>query len=199
MRESSAPESGPRLLPEPGPLIRSLPNMLTVVRGLLVVPVVVLLLHRTRMADWTAYGSFVLAATTDGIDGALARRWKVVSSAGQFLDPLVDKVLVIAPMSVLVYLHRFPLWAAIVIAVREIAVTILRTMASRRGHGFPANTAGKWKTVAQLAAIAAFVVPSHAVGWMIARWFGIAVAIVLTIISGYEYFRQAPRLLAGRR
>ena len=177
---------------------RFLPNVLTIIRGLLVVPVVLLLIHRTRLGDWISYVAFVIAATTDGIDGALARRWKVESSTGQFLDPLVDKVLVISPMAVLVYLHRFPLWAAIVVTAREVAVTVLRIAASKRGRGFPAGKIGKWKTVAQLTAISLFVVPSHAIGWRVSRWIMLVLAIVLTIISGYEYFKRAPQLLKGR-
>ncbi|MHB8512956.1 MAG: CDP-diacylglycerol--glycerol-3-phosphate 3-phosphatidyltransferase [Actinomycetota bacterium] len=176
---------------------RFVPNVLTIVRGFIVIPIVVLLMERTHMASWIAFGAFLLAALTDGADGLLARRWKVVSSTGIFLDPLVDKVLVVIPMMVLVYLHRFPLWAAILVTTREIAVTVLRTAASRKGKGFPASKIGKWKTVAQLTSIAAFVVPSNSSPWVIVRWSFLVIAIGLTLASGIEYFLRAPALLGA--
>ncbi len=174
-----------------------LPNAVTVVRGLLVLPVVLLMLKRTDGSDWVAFAGFCVAALTDGLDGALARRWQSVSSAGQFLDPLVDKVLVVAAMAALVYLDRFPAWAAVVIVVREIAVTALRVAASRRGRGFPAARAGKWKTTLQLIAVGAYVVPSQAAWWRAFRGTMLAAALIMTIVSGYVYLRRAPALLAG--
>jgi len=179
------------------PRLRSahLPNVVTALRGLLVVPVVLLMLRRTDGADWVAFIVFTLAALTDRVDGALARRWEAVSATGQFLDPLVDKLLVTASMAALVYLKRFPAWAAIVILVREMSVTALRIVASRRGRGFPAGRLAKWKTVLQLIAVAAFMVPASADAWRVSRASMLGIAVALTLVTGWAYFRRAPSIL----
>lgn len=172
-----------------------IPNAITIARGILVVPVVLLMLKRTDGSDWVAFAGFAIAALTDRIDGALARRWEVISSLGAFLDPLVDKVLVTAAMVALVYLDRFPLWAASIIVVRELAVTALRIAASRRGRGFPAANAGKLKTALQLVAVGCFMIPSEARFWNEFRHVWLGAAVALTIWSGWQYFRRAPALL----
>lgn len=171
------------------------PNVVTALRGLLVVPVVILMLQRTDGADWVAFMVFSLAALTDRLDGALARRWEAESSIGQFLDPLVDKVLVTASMAALVYLNRFPAWAAVVILVREVSVTALRVVAARRGRGFPADRLAKWKTTLQLIAVAAYVVPANAFAWRVYRGSVLGGAIALTLLTGWTYFRRAPAML----
>lgn len=153
------------------------------------------MLQRTDGADWVAFMVFSLAALTDRLDGALARRWEAVSSTGQFLDPLVDKVLVTASMIALVYLKRFPAWAAIVILLREVGVTVLRVAASRRGRGFPADRLAKWKTTLQLIAVAAFMVPATAFAWRVYRGSMLGAAVALTLLTGLTYFRRAPQIL----
>lgn len=170
------------------------PNTLTVLRAVMVIPVVLLTLKRTDASDWVAFIAFGVAALTDGLDGALARRFEMVSSAGQFLDPLADKVLVLASMVALVHVGRFPAWAAVVIVVREIVVTALRVTASRRGRGFPASIAGKMKTGAQLVAVLLFILPSAA-EWL--RTSFLWLALVLTVWSGLDYLRRAPKLLSA--
>lgn len=171
---------------------------MTVLRGLLVVPVVLLMLNRTEASDWVAFAAFCVAALTDRIDGALARRWDSISGTGQFLDPLVDKVLVAASMAALVYLDRFPAWAAVLIVAREVSVTILRVAASRKGRGFPADRLAKWKTTLQLAAVAAYMVPASSEAWRAVRGSLLGVAVALTIATAISYFRRAPALLAPR-
>lgn len=172
--------------------------MLTIVRVVLVVPVVVLTLRRTTASSWIAFAAFAVAALTDGLDGFAARRLGLVSSAGQLWDPIADKILVLASMAGLVVVGRFPLWAALVIVVREIAVTALRLAASRRGRGFPASPAGKLKTGSQLVAVLLFILPSGTVpGWI--EGATLATAVGLTVLSGAEYFARAPRLLRDAR
>jgi CDP-diacylglycerol---glycerol-3-phosphate 3-phosphatidyltransferase len=172
------------------------PNALTVLRALLVIPVVLLTLKRTDASDWVAFIAFGVAALTDGLDGAIARRLELVSPAGQFLDPLADKILVIASMIALVVVGRFPAWAAVVIVVRELVVTALRMLASRRGRGFPASVAGKLKTGAQLIAVLLYIVPAAGDGLRLTfLW----LAVVLTVVSGFDYLRRAPKLLGATR
>ncbi|HEX9775020.1 MAG TPA: CDP-diacylglycerol--glycerol-3-phosphate 3-phosphatidyltransferase [Actinomycetota bacterium] len=170
------------------------PAVLTVVRIVLVVPVVVLTLQRTAASDWLAFVAFGVAALTDGLDGLAARRMGLVSAAGQLWDPIADKILVLASMTALVIVGDFPAWAAVVIVTREIAVTVLRWAADRRGRGFPASPAGKAKTGAQLVAVLLFILPAGTVpqAWETSvLW----LAVGLTVVSGAQYLLRAPALL----
>jgi CDP-diacylglycerol---glycerol-3-phosphate 3-phosphatidyltransferase len=171
------------------------PNALTLLRALLVIPVVLLTLKRTEASDWVAFVAFGVAALTDGLDGAIARRLELVSPAGQFLDPLADKVLVIVSMVALIHVGRFEMWAAVVIVVREIIVTTLRIAASRRGRGFPASVAGKMKTGVQLIAVLLSIVLGK--GNPVRLTF-LWLAVVLTVVSGVDYVRRAPKLLGAK-
>ena len=185
--------------PEPASSIRRRPRIhwpavLTILRVVLVVPVVLLTLMRTRASSWVAFFAFGIAALTDGFDGFAARRMQLVSTAGQLWDPIADKILVIASMIALVIVGRFPAWAAAVIIARESAVTVLRWMAESRGRGFPASKTGKMKTGAQLLAILLYILPVHTVpGWLEGTALGLAVG--LSVISGIQYFMRAPTLL----
>lgn len=135
-------------------------------------------------------GIFVLAALTDIADGWLARRWNLVTPLGQLLDPLADKLLISAPLIMLVPLARVPAWMVVVIVGRELAVTGLRGIASAEGLVIPASTGGKYKTVFQSAAIALLLahypwmgVSLHRLG-MVLLW----TALAYTLVSGVEYF-----------
>ena len=174
------------------------PAVLTIARVVLVIPVVILTLMRSRGASWVAFFAFGVAALTDGFDGFAARRMQLVSAAGQLWDPIADKILVIASMVALVIVGRFPAWAAWIIVAREVAVTVLRWAAERRGRGFPASAAGKMKTGAQLVAVLLYILPSHtAPGWLEGTFLVLAVA--LSVISGAQYFLRAPALLNDAR
>lgn len=173
------------------------PNALTVLRVVLVIPVVLLTLERTEASDWVAFVAFGVAALTDGLDGAVARRLDLVSSSGQFLDPLADKILVVASMVALVHVGRFPAWAAAVIVTREVGVTLLRFAASLRGRGFPASLAGKAKTGAQLLAVLFYILPGRGSGWDALRGSWLGLAVFLTVVSGLDYLRRAPKLLSS--
>lgn len=170
------------------------PALLTLLRVLLVIPVVIFTLKRTVASDWVAFFAFGVAALTDGLDGFAARKMELVSKAGQLWDPIADKVLVIVSMAALVRADRFPLWAAIVVVAREVIVTLLRIGADRRGRGFPASWAGKLKTGAQLFAVLFYIVPRGTLPhWLMlaALW----TAVVLTVVSGVQYLLRSPHLL----
>jgi CDP-diacylglycerol--glycerol-3-phosphate 3-phosphatidyltransferase len=173
------------------------PNALTFLRIALIPPVVILTLVDTDVSSWIAFLAFGIAAMTDGLDGYVARRMQLVSATGQLLDPIADKMLVTAAMVALVVVERFPAWAAIVIVVREVAVSVLRFAASRRGRGFPASLAGKAKTGAQLVAVLLYILPLGT-GWRPLKWTFLALAVALTVGSGLDYLRRAPRLLGSR-
>ena len=173
------------------------PNALSLLRIALIPPVVILTLADTEASNWLAFIAFGVAALTDGLDGYVARRMDLVSAAGQLLDPIADKMLVTAAMWALVVVGRFPAWAAIVIVVREVAVSVLRFAASRRGRGFPASKAGKAKTGAQLMAVLLYILPLGS-GWEPARVTFLLLAVGLSVASGMDYLIRAPKLLGTR-
>lgn len=147
---------------------------------------VVLILSEDRTAAYAAALVFFAAAATDGLDGYLARRYDSTTRLGQWLDPLADKLLISAPIVTLVALDRFPLWAAIVIVVRELAVSFLRAWLGTRGRSMPASGWGKVKTAAQVLAIFLYIVPlgDGADG---TRLVALILAVALTVWSGVDY------------
>jgi len=175
-----------------------LADQLTLAR-IVSVPFVVLLyaLHFHGHNYW-ATALFVLAMTTDWFDGRVARRHGRTSQLGSLLDPVADKILVIAVLVVLIAQGVFPGWMVAAIVAREFLVSGLRLAALERGVVMHARDLGKLKTWAQ--AIAAAVGGFAAAGaWTDrAAWWCLLVALVLTWVSGLDYARVAPRLLRGR-
>jgi len=138
---------------------------------------------------------FVVAAATDGVDGFLARRWELTSSFGAFLDPLADKLLVGTALIPLATDHRIAWWAVIVILVREFVIGIgLRLVLRSRGRALPASTLAKVKTNAQLLAI--LVATLRPVGDNVAAGV-VALAVLLTVLSGLQYLVAAMRGTVG--
>jgi CDP-diacylglycerol--glycerol-3-phosphate 3-phosphatidyltransferase len=133
---------------------------------------------------------FIIAASTDGIDGYLARKQKIVTNLGKLLDPLADKLLVSAVLISLVEMGKLDAWIAVVIISREFAVTGLRQIALLEGKVLAASKWGKWKTAVQITAIVALLInnfPFHFINFpfdVIASW----VMAVITIYSGIDYF-----------
>ena len=115
----------------------NVPNLLTVVRILLVPVIVVVLLAETPNGDMLAAIVFAFAAFTDGLDGYIARSRGSITTFGKLMDPIADKLLIIAPLVSLVSLGRIAAWVAMVIIAREFAVTALRMVAVEQGRGDP--------------------------------------------------------------
>lgn len=165
------------------------PNWITAAR-IASVPVFVALSYgRSAAAAVGAFGVFLLASLSDYFDGYLARRWGSVSRVGKWLDPLADKILVAAALFVLVDTRGFPLWAAIVIVVREVAVQFLRMSIVRSGKDLPASKPAKWKTALQITMVCWWLLPFE--GPNIAHWLVMAVALIATVWSGAQYFVHA--------
>ena len=135
----------------------NLPNLLTVLRIMLVPVLVVALLGNTPAGDVLAAVVFALASLTDFIDGYLARARGSMTTFGKLMDPLADKLLIVAALVSLVSLHRLAAWVAMVIITRELAVTVLRLGASQAGVVMAASMSGKVKTCLQIAAILAVI------------------------------------------
>jgi CDP-diacylglycerol---glycerol-3-phosphate 3-phosphatidyltransferase len=163
----------------------NLPNALTLLRILAVPVVVVALLGETPNGDALSAGVFALAALTDGLDGYFARSRDSVTTFGKLMDPLADKLLITGALLSLVSLHRLAPWIAMVIIAREVAVTILRTIAAERGLVIAASWLGKLKTVLQIAAIIALIAADPSPLWVDVL---VYVALAVTVLSGVDYF-----------
>ena len=161
------------------------PNALTVLRILCVPVLVVALLGETPDGDVIAAAVFAFAALTDGLDGYIARRRREVTTFGKLMDPLADKLLIVAALISLVSLDRLAAWAAMVIITRELAVTGLRTLAAEQGLVLAATWLGKAKTALQVGAVLALIAIDPAPAWADALRYA---AVAVTLISGADYF-----------
>ena len=172
-------------------------DKLTVARAASVPLVVVLYAWSFPNHDYWATAVFCVAMTTDWFDGQLARRQGYTSSVGSLLDPIADKVLVLAVLVMLIEDGIWPAWMVAAIVAREILISGLRQAAIERGVVIAARDLGKLKTWAQ--AVAAALGGFAAAGaWDDSiAWWALLVALVLTWVSGIDYARSAPRLLRG--
>jgi CDP-diacylglycerol---glycerol-3-phosphate 3-phosphatidyltransferase len=173
-------------------------DQLTVAR-IFAVPLVVLLYYWDFSAhDYWATGVYAVAMTTDWFDGRVARRSGRPSAFGSLLDPVADKILILAVLIVLVDRGIFAGWIVAAIVVREFLVSGLRLAALERGVVLHARELGKLKTWLQaVAAGLGGLAAAGALDEAVADWTLIA-ALVLTLLSGLDYARLAPRLLRGR-
>jgi CDP-diacylglycerol--glycerol-3-phosphate 3-phosphatidyltransferase len=163
----------------------NLPNVLTVLRIMLVPALVVALLGNTPDGDVLAAVVFALASLTDFVDGYLARARDSITTFGKLMDPLADKLLVVAALISLVSLHRLAAWVAMVIITRELAVTVLRLGATQAGVVMAASLFGKIKTCLQIAAILAVIAVHGQPAWVAALLY---LTVVVTVLSGLDYF-----------
>ena len=175
----------------------NLPNRLTLARIFLIPIFLAVVTLRIKYGDLIAAGVFILAASTDGLDGYIARKNKQITTLGKFMDPLADKLLVSAALIVLVELGHLSAWVAVIIIGREFAVTGLRAIAAAEGVIISASKLGKWKTVSQIIAIVAMFL--HNITLTIFGFdFGMAamaVAVFFTLWSGIDYLAKGWHLL----
>ncbi len=186
----------------------NLPNLLTLGRIAAVPLIVILLLSPSREAGFWAAAVFSLAAITDWLDGWLARRWQVVTVLGKFLDPLADKLIVMAALIMLIPHERVPAWAVFVILAREMVVTGLRSIASSEGIVIAASDLGKFKTIFQMVAIIGLLLHYDYYWFFGLRWelfhvsmhnagiFYFWIAFALTAWSGGDYLVKFFKVIA---
>ncbi|HEX7065359.1 MAG TPA: CDP-diacylglycerol--glycerol-3-phosphate 3-phosphatidyltransferase [Bacillales bacterium] len=142
------------------------------------------------MTHFVAAIIFIVASCTDWLDGYYARKLQLVTDFGKFVDPLADKLLVMAALTALVELGFAPAWMVIVILAREFAVSGLRQVAAANGDVIAASRIAKWKTTSQIVAVSALLLHNiffAAAGFPFAYlclWF----AVLMTILSGWDYF-----------
>src|SRR3954453_13825724 len=173
------------------------PNVLTLLRILLVPVLVVALLDATPNGSAVAAAVFALAAVTDGLDGYIARSRRTVTTFGKVMDPIADKVLIAAALITLVGLDRGAAWVAMIIIAREFAVSGLRVAAGQQGVVIPASPLGKLKTVVQVGAIFAVIATADHGAW----WAQVLLylAVVVTVVSGADYFLNFRRRIEEAR
>lgn len=177
----------------------NLPNKISLARICLIpIFLIVLMVESIPYRDILAAVIFAVASLTDGIDGHIARKYNLITDFGKFLDPLADKLLVSTALICFVELGRMPAWMAVVIIAREFIVTGLRSVAASKGVILAAIMTGKIKTCTQIAAclMMFFLYTENFVffGQSIA-WYGMLVATLFTIYSGWEYLYKNRSLL----
>jgi len=174
----------------------NLPNVLTVLRIMLVPVVVVALLGNTPRGDVLAAAVFALASLTDFVDGYLARARDSETAFGKLMDPLADKLLIVASLIALVSLHRLEAWVAMVIIARELAVTMLRIGAGASGVVIGASWLGKLKTAVQIVTVLAVIAVPGQPLWLSLLIYAM---VAVTVISGLDYFFGLRRHMQAAR
>ncbi len=176
----------------------NVPNALTVVRILLVPVLVVALLEKTGDGDLLAAIVFAVASLTDAIDGYLARARGSITTFGKLMDPIADKLLIVAALVALVSLGRLDAWVAMVIIAREFAVTVLRVaVGAQQGVVISASWLGKLKTVTQVAMVMALIIVGSGPRPL---WVSLLVyvTVIITVLSGADYFFGLRRRLSAQ-
>lgn len=186
---------------KPNPIL-NLPNILTMARIAAIPLLAALLMSPSQPAGFWAAAVFALAAITDWLDGYLARRMGIVTVFGKFLDPIADKLIVMAALIMILPFGRVPAWMVLVILGREIIITGLRGIASSEGIVISASNLGKFKTIFQIVAIIALLLhynynwlfgiqhPLLLVNMHNTGMFFLWIATLLTVWSGFDYLAR---------
>ncbi len=184
----------------------NLPNALTVGRIFLVPLLVVVLLTKFEghlilgiRKELVGAAIFAVASLTDWLDGYLARRRQQVTTLGQLMDPLADKLLITAALVSLVQMDLAPAWMVAVILGRELAVTVLRSLAYARGVTIPASPLGKLKMASQVVAILLLILGrDHLSGFVVVGQWALWVAVATAVVSAIDYYRRYSQVLGPR-
>lgn len=200
----------------------NLPNKLTILRAILIVPFVLILLGdfyqwgwfaavfggMLEYVDWLALFIFVGASITDMIDGKIARKHNLVTNFGKFMDPLADKLLVCAALICLVEMGRIPSWVVVIIISREFIISGFRTVAADKGVVIAASYWGKIKTVFQMIMIGMLIIESKALPGFVQGLAGVYeiltaivmwIALALTVISLVDYIWKNKAVMADEK
>lgn len=176
----------------------NVPNLLTMARFVLAIAVIFLIHYRLFAA---AFVIFVVAASTDWMDGYWARKYGQVTKFGRIFDPFVDKIIICGTFIALVAIPGSGMlpWMAVLVVGRELLVTSLRGLIEGAGGDFSATSSGKWKMVLQCVAAAASLLylsidsPPPWLAWTL--WLSIWAAVLLTVYSGYVYVVAASQVM----
>lgn len=171
----------------------NLPNKLSLLRILLVPLFLFLILGKIKYGIYLSAAVFIIAASTDGIDGHIARTTNQVTKLGKFLDPLADKFLITAAIIALVQLNKLPGWIAFIIISRDLMVNLLRMLAASEGVVIHASSLGKLKTTVQIIAVASLLLdnyPFHLINFPFS-YLTLYIALMLTVVSGLDYLSKS--------
>ncbi|MCY4507394.1 MAG: CDP-diacylglycerol--glycerol-3-phosphate 3-phosphatidyltransferase [Acidobacteria bacterium] len=169
----------------------NLPNSLTLARIFLVPLLVVVLWTEFEGKELVGAAIFSVAALTDWLDGFLARRQKQVTTFGQLMDPLADKLLITAALISLVQMELAPAWMVAIILGRELGVTVLRSLAYSRGVTIPASPLGKVKMMSQVIAILLLILGrEHLRQFFVLGQIALWVVVATALASALEYYRR---------
>jgi CDP-diacylglycerol--glycerol-3-phosphate 3-phosphatidyltransferase len=173
----------------------NVPNTLTVAR-LLLIPAILYSFDGTfAHHQLVAFGLFAGASVSDSLDGRIARRYARVTTLGKFLDPLADKLLILAVLALLVQDHLLPAWVAVLIVGRELLITGLRTIGASQGLIIAATPFGKTKTISQMLAVGLLMLERPYPSLTAVTGVAVALAVGFTVFSGFDYLWRYRRLL----
>lgn len=186
----------------------NLPNMLTLGR-IAIIPLFIWLTYEASpLYSFWAAALFTLAAVTDVVDGWLARKLNKITVTGKFMDPLADKLIVLAALVMMVRLGRVAAWLVIVLLAREFIVTGLRQIAASEGMVIAAGQEGKWKTATQLVALISLCIhythPLDLIWWTVPVNYNVVgtvlldLSVLLSVWSMLVYFQAFLRMLGKR-
>ena len=171
----------------------NLPNKLTILRMILIIPFLLVLYLDVPYATYWALGIFIVASLTDMLDGKIARKRNLITDFGKFMDPLADKMLVTAAMVWFVEIGQMAGWALLVVLLREFAVSGLRMVASDKGRVIAAGWSGKVKTASTMVCVVVMFLPIPPVVNTVCVW----VITLTTLWSGVEYFVKNRDIIAS--
>lgn len=173
----------------------NLPNTLTTIRMILIVPFVMIMqITPDGNGRFAALAIFIIASMTDFLDGYIARKNHLVTNFGKFMDPLADKLLVSAAMICLVSMDRLPAWMVIIIISREFAISGFRLIAADNGIVIAASWWGKFKTVSQMIMIILLIANLGGIFTILEQTF-MWVALILTVVSLADYIWKNKKVL----
>ena len=195
----SAPENVSMLDEGPKRSWVNVPNILTVFRLIMVPILIILMLQHDWNLHWWAVSVFVIAGVTDQLDGHIARSQDLITDFGRIMDPIADKALTLSAFIMLSIVGYLPWWFTIVIAARELGVTVLRALLLKRSVVVAASFAGKFKTLLQMFLIFILLLPWSAFSNIVmpGSWFMDVVAaltLIATLWSGAGYVIESIKL-----
>ena len=174
----------------------NLPNKLTLFRIFLIPVLIIMMLSNLESKYLISCIIFIVASITDAMDGHIARKYNLVTDFGKFMDPLADKLLVIAALTCMIEAGLVAAWMVIIIVSRELTVSILRAIAAADGKVIAASGGGKIKTITQMLSVVVLLLGAQynnetilLVGWVL-----ILVATLITLYSGFEYLYKNKEL-----
>ena len=179
--------------------IENIPNILTLLR-ILAIPIIILFLEiDNEFYSWVALILYTIACISDFLDGYLARKFEIESSFGRFLDPIADKILVVSVIFILIsneVIYGFFVYPALIIVIREILVSGLRDFFAHSTETLLVTNLSKWKTLIQMFSLGFLIVSANFDTKLIlyTGFFGLTVASIMTMHTGYIYFKKNLRL-----